>query len=161
VVTSIVYNTEEDCLIWAYESKGEYSSKSLYAIINFRGVQPMFVPAVWKVIVPPRIQVFLWLPANNKIMTTDNLLKRGISHLNVNSAMNMNLCSIFFFYCVVAKYMWNLVYNFSGLETFRLPGVGTSNGGLCHKVGVEIEYLKGLWTLPGQETALRHIVKPG
>jgi hypothetical protein len=29
--------------------EGVYSSKSSYAIINFRGVQPVFLPAVWNV----------------------------------------------------------------------------------------------------------------
>lgn len=53
VVSSIRYTSDGDALIWAYESRGEYTIKSLYAVINFRGVQPVFVPAVWKIVVPP------------------------------------------------------------------------------------------------------------
>jgi hypothetical protein len=52
--------------------------QSLYAVINFRGVTPIFIPAIWKIKVPPRIHVFLWLLSHNKIMKIDNLLKRGI-----------------------------------------------------------------------------------
>lgn len=32
VVSSIAYNSDGDALIWTYESKGEYSTKSLYAV---------------------------------------------------------------------------------------------------------------------------------
>jgi hypothetical protein len=41
-------------------------------------VQPVYVPAVWKINVPPKIHVFLWLLSNNKLMTVDNLVGRGI-----------------------------------------------------------------------------------
>jgi hypothetical protein len=30
-----------------------YSSQSLYSVINFRGVQPVFFLAVWKLMIPP------------------------------------------------------------------------------------------------------------
>lgn len=40
-------SNEEDALIWQYESNGHYSAKSLYAIINFRDVLPIYVPAIW------------------------------------------------------------------------------------------------------------------
>jgi hypothetical protein len=46
-------------LVWQFQSSGIYSSQSLYAIINFRGVKPVYLPSVWKIIVPPRIHFFL------------------------------------------------------------------------------------------------------
>lgn len=62
----------------------------------------------WKLLVPPRLHFFLWLTANNKIVTRDNLAKRQ----NVND----KTCLFFFteletvnhllFYCVVAKVVW-------------------------------------------------------
>lgn len=59
VAKSITFTDQEDNLIWQYESKGIYSSKSLYAIINFRGVQPIYTPVVWRLKIPPRVQGFL------------------------------------------------------------------------------------------------------
>jgi hypothetical protein len=53
LVTTIEMSNEEDALICQYQSNGVYSSQSLYSIINFRGVTPVFVPAVWKLSVPP------------------------------------------------------------------------------------------------------------
>jgi hypothetical protein len=73
---SLCLNNEEDSIIWKFESKGVYSVSSLYAIVNFRGVLPVHIPAVWRVKVQPRVHVFLWLLVNNRLLTRDNLVKR-------------------------------------------------------------------------------------
>jgi hypothetical protein len=44
--TTNFYN-EQDQLIWYYATKGVYSSGSLYVVINFRGVKPIYLPSVW------------------------------------------------------------------------------------------------------------------
>ena len=36
----------------------------------------MFVNAIWKLNIPPRVQLFLWLLSKNKLLTRDNLAKR-------------------------------------------------------------------------------------
>jgi hypothetical protein len=59
LVSTIEFDREEDALVWQFQSSGIYSSQSLYAIINFRGVKPVYLPSVWKIIVPPRIHFFL------------------------------------------------------------------------------------------------------
>jgi hypothetical protein len=66
VVENLVLNDETDSLVWCYNKSGVYSTKSLYAIINYKRVKPVYVPAVWKVVVPPKIQLFLWLLSHNK-----------------------------------------------------------------------------------------------
>jgi hypothetical protein len=48
-------------MVWQYQSSGLYSSHSLYRLINFRGVTPIFISWVWKLIIPPRAQFFLFL----------------------------------------------------------------------------------------------------
>lgn len=68
IVHNLTLNRESDALIRQYESKGVYSSKSLYSIINIRGVHPVSVPPVWSICGPPRIQVFLLLLSHNKLM---------------------------------------------------------------------------------------------
>ena len=72
----------------------------------------MFVHAVWKLIVPPRVHIFLWLMSKGKLLTRDNLVKR--KHLNDKSCL---LCSEeesiyhLFFDCCIAKRMWSVVNN--------------------------------------------------
>ena len=107
IARSIIFTDTEDSLIWQFESKGIYSSKSLYAVINFRGVQPIYTPAVWDLKVPPRIQGFLWLFSQNKIMTCDNLRKRGIRKpLECIHCKEMESVHHLFFECVVARVVW-------------------------------------------------------
>ena len=96
-----------ECPDWQLDNKGKYSSSSLYHVINFRGVQPVFILAVWKLRVPPKIHVFLWLLSKNKLMTRDNLRKRHIiKPLDCVYCLEQESCSHLFFECIVAKHIW-------------------------------------------------------
>jgi hypothetical protein len=55
IASTIVLAGEDDVVVWQYQSSGLYSSQSLYKIINFRGVEPIYLPAVWKLTIPPRV----------------------------------------------------------------------------------------------------------
>jgi hypothetical protein len=57
-----------------FHSLGVYSAHSLYKVVNFKGVVSVFVPAMWKLITPPRVQ-FLWFWSKGKILTRNNLSK--------------------------------------------------------------------------------------
>ena len=46
VVMDVHYSEEGDALVWQYDSKGLYTTQSLYAVINFRGVKPVYIPSV-------------------------------------------------------------------------------------------------------------------
>ena len=65
-----------DKLVWNYDARGIYSLSSFYKIVHFRGVIPGNGPIVWEVKIPPRVQIFIWLASNNKLLTRDNLSKR-------------------------------------------------------------------------------------
>ena len=77
--------------------------------------QPVFIPAVWKIIVPPKIHVFLWLLSNNKLMTVDNLAERGI-----HKPLDCKFCSEkesihhLFFDCIIARQLWAYLSDFNG-----------------------------------------------
>jgi hypothetical protein len=58
IANGINFSDSPDQLIWRYESSGVYSSKSLYAIVNFRGVQPVYLPVVWDLKIPPEYKTF-------------------------------------------------------------------------------------------------------
>jgi hypothetical protein len=59
IASSIWLSDVEDSLVWKLHSSSVYSSQSLYAVLNYRGVTPMFIPTVCKLNVPPRVQVFV------------------------------------------------------------------------------------------------------
>jgi hypothetical protein len=67
---------EDDQILWSYTTTGKYSVQTLYAVINHRGMTHRFVSAIWKIVIPPRVQFFLWLLSHNRLLTRDNLSKR-------------------------------------------------------------------------------------
>ena len=48
-------------IMWSSTSNGTYVVPSLYEVINHWGFTPVFLSAIWKLNVPPRIHFFLWL----------------------------------------------------------------------------------------------------
>jgi hypothetical protein len=84
-----------------------FTPPNLYAIINFRGVKPVYLPVVWKINVPPRIHFFLWLLFKNKLLTRDNLEKRQkLEDLTCVFYTEKESIHHLFFYCVIAKRAW-------------------------------------------------------
>jgi hypothetical protein len=81
IASTISFQDDTDSLVSQLENKGQYSTSFLYHVINFRGVQHVYLPAIWKLVVPPKIHIFLWLLSHNKLMARDNLRKRHIIKL--------------------------------------------------------------------------------
>ncbi|KAJ1699007.1 hypothetical protein LUZ63_007519 [Rhynchospora breviuscula] len=72
-----------DHFIWSTNSDGNFSVKSIY---NFQKTYPKITSTLfplWKLNIPPRMRIFLWQMAQNKISTIDNLKKRGWQLANV------------------------------------------------------------------------------
>jgi len=107
---NIELKEEEDHILWSYNSSGKYSVQSLYTIINHRGVIPVFVHAVWKLHIPPRVQFFLWLLANNRVLTRDNLAKmREVNDPTCFFCDEKESVSHLFFHYCVAKHVWEFI----------------------------------------------------
>jgi hypothetical protein len=73
IAGSVIFMEEDDSIIWKYNSTRKYSVQSLYAVVNDRGIKQIFTHIMWKKILPPRLHIFLWLLANNKVLTRENL----------------------------------------------------------------------------------------
>jgi hypothetical protein len=118
-------------------------------MINFRGLTPIYLPAVWKLKIPPRIQVFLWLFSQNKIMTRNNLRARGIP-----KPMNYEMCTEFesvqhlMFDCVVAKSIWNLFEEVFDMHVTNFESIASKwlcNKKFMHYNVASSAVLWGLW----------------
>ena len=104
---SITLTEEEDSIKWSFNSSRKYSVQSLYAIINHRGVTPVFVHTFWKLNIPPMAQFFLWLLSSNRLLTRDNLAKRReVSDPTCLFCDEQESISHLFFQCCVAKHVW-------------------------------------------------------
>jgi hypothetical protein len=128
IVENLVLQDDSDQIIWSFSSNGKYSVQSLYAVINHRGVVPVYVPAVWKLKIPPRVQIFLWLLYKNKTLTRDNLAKRRevLDKTCLFCNEPESVCHLFF-ECCVANRLWPVTteilnlrsdWNFEVLATF-------------------------------------------
>jgi hypothetical protein len=76
-------------------------------VVNDRGIKQIYTPVMWKIVVPSRLHIFLWLLANNKILIRDNLAKRR--HVDDDSCLfctDLECTSHLMFECCVAKSMW-------------------------------------------------------
>jgi hypothetical protein len=83
----------------------------MYALVNFRGVRPVYLPAVWKLKIPPRVQVFLCIFSQNKVMTRDNMRKSGIPKPQECSfCKEIESVKHLFFDCIVSKLMWDDIF---------------------------------------------------
>lgn len=96
--------------VWILDSSGLYATKSFYTHINWGGVATPIWEKFWKIKVPHRFLVFVWLVIHNKILTRDNLSKRqvveDISCLFCSEAETVNhlLCE-----CIVADVTWQTI----------------------------------------------------
>jgi hypothetical protein len=55
IVKNLNLQEDDDKIMWSFSSNGKFSVQSLYAVINHRGVVPVYVSAVWKLKIPSRI----------------------------------------------------------------------------------------------------------
>lgn len=108
IISSVVFTSEPDQMIWKMHSTGVYKTQSLYAAINNRGVTPVYSPSVWNIFVRPRVHMFLWLLANNKLLTRDNLSKRqDITDKSCLLCSEVESVHHMSFDCHIMQIMWN------------------------------------------------------
>ena len=110
LVDNIVLYDEDDTIIWSYNSSGKYTIQSLYVVLSFRGITPIFVSSVWKLNIPPRVQFFLWLLSQNKLLTRDNLAKRRrVSDPTCLFCADKESINHLFFDGCIAKIIWECI----------------------------------------------------
>jgi hypothetical protein len=160
IVGTLVLSNETDALIWVYNSSGIYSSQSFYSIINFRGVTPVYVRAVWKICVPPKIHLFLWVLSHNRLATVDNLNRKGMTKpvqcvfCEENESINH-----LFFECVVAREVWKYVSEYLG---YKIGGDYLSTKWLSKKKFycaniISTAVLRGLWLIRNNMVFNAHV----
>ena len=56
-------------------SSGRFQVKGLYLSLRAAGIFPY--KFLWKLMIPLKVKIFIWLALKNIILTKDNLVKRG------------------------------------------------------------------------------------
>ena len=74
-------NHEEDVLIWKKDPSGVYSIVSAY-VNSFEDYDVPCWAMAWVKGMTPKINIFFWIILQNKILTLDNIKKRGFFIVN-------------------------------------------------------------------------------
>lgn len=84
-----------------------FTVSSLYKFLNFRGIKPRNVMLWWKLPIPIKIRIFMRLAYKNRILTKDNLLKRGWQGCNTCIFCTQpKSIQHLFFTCPFTKQIW-------------------------------------------------------
>ena len=106
---SVTLNEDKGEMKWSLTKKGVYTVKSFYRHLIENGVKYPHL-YVWKIKMPPRIKVFMWLDLTKSILTKDNLPRRGwkgddeCPFCECKESINHLFLS-----CSVARLLWNIL----------------------------------------------------
>jgi zinc-binding in reverse transcriptase len=76
-------NQDEDIVVWTRHLTGNFSTRSAYWFIMWGRAVMIGIHNLWSISAPLRVQIFIWLKVQNKILTLDNLNKRGWQMSNI------------------------------------------------------------------------------
>jgi hypothetical protein len=103
----VVLSDENDTVKWKLDPKG-FSVRSMYRALKWRSFGFPF-KFLWKVKVPAKVKVFLWLVVKRSILTKDVLHHRGWKGDWLCQFCSENeTISHLFFSCPLARYIWNV-----------------------------------------------------
>jgi hypothetical protein len=67
----------KDHLLWRWSNSGKFTVKSFYQWLEFGGMVNHDFDTIWEAKIPWKIKIFLWLLKRNRVLTKENLIKRG------------------------------------------------------------------------------------
>jgi hypothetical protein len=104
-------------LWWIPSSKGAFEVRSYYQVLSSHG--PISFPwkGIWRTKAPPRVAFFAWTAARGKILTIDNLCRRGMIVVNRCYLCKSDGESVdhLLLHCEVANALWNAILSRLGL----------------------------------------------
>jgi hypothetical protein len=105
-----------DKLWWVPSRKGLFEFKS-YRVLSPRGLVSFPWKSVWKSKAPPRVAFFVWTAIHSKILTLDNLGRRGLVVVNRCWLCETEGESVdhLLLHCAAARDLWNAFFARFGL----------------------------------------------
>ena len=70
-------NSGSDTIHWRWTATGLFTVHSLYIWLDYGGIRDKDYRTLWKTKIPLKIKIFTWLVKEGKILTKDNLAKKG------------------------------------------------------------------------------------
>ncbi|GKV45849.1 hypothetical protein SLEP1_g52884 [Rubroshorea leprosula] len=114
---------KQDFWSWKHDSKGNYSTKSAYSLLNNSIKEPGSIQfnKIWNSKVPLKVSAFVWKLLQDRIPTGENLLKRGMAGGELDFACifcgkYIESTSHLFFTCEVTWAVWQVFYAWWGQQ---------------------------------------------
>nr|CAD1842587.1 unnamed protein product [Ananas comosus var. bracteatus] len=79
IVDTVTLSESEDVVTWRWTTSEVFTVKSLYYFLQEGGVTATHFARLWKTKTPLKVKIFGWLVLLRKVLTKDNLSKRGWS----------------------------------------------------------------------------------
>jgi zinc-binding in reverse transcriptase len=100
--------TQNGVLTWRWEQSGSFTVQSTYAFLTHPGL--IVDDSLWRIRLPEKIKIFLWLIRMDRLLTQQNLIKRNWPHLQSCVMCKMNTIetsSHLFLHCRLARLLWS------------------------------------------------------
>ena len=117
----------DDEITWRWTPNGEYTTRSAYRIQFIGRTKTSLFHPIWKAKTEPKCRFFAWLLLQKKILTADNLAKRGWPQDTLCKLCNSepetptHLCKD----CIFTRASWDKLISWLGVEI--LPPSTASN----------------------------------
>ncbi len=76
-VNAIPLSDDKDEVRWRWDNSGRFSVRSLYKFLQDGGVPERRWSQLWSISTPLKVKIFVWLVLKGRVLTADNLFKRG------------------------------------------------------------------------------------
>jgi hypothetical protein len=120
-----------DIASWKLESRGNFSVKSTYNALTCSDGGSSF-KEIWKGKIPAKIKIFMWLVANNAILTKDNMIKRNWKgDPSCYFCQQPETVTHLLFKCPVAKVVWATIATCFGAS--NIPSSFQQSWNWCEK----------------------------
>jgi zinc-binding in reverse transcriptase len=77
ILSNLHLSSDSDSIFWHLDKSGLFTVHYMYKFLNSGGVHTLIIRSVWSLRISLKFKLFLWLALHNRILSRDNLLRRG------------------------------------------------------------------------------------